>query len=80
MADTTTTQTTEQFVFATLSEIGTDGELTAAATLESLDVDSLDMAEFAQITEEQLGVKLESKDLKDIVSVGDVITLVDARR
>jgi 3-oxoacyl-[acyl-carrier protein] reductase len=76
----TTTQTTEQFVFATLTEIGTDGDVTATATLESLDVDSLDMAEFAQITEEQLGVKLESKDLKEITSVGDVISLVEARR
>lgn len=71
--------TVEQKVYAALAELGTDAEITRDATLEDLDVDSLDLAEFAQIIDEELGVRLEGKDLKDVKIVGDVVDIIAAR-
>jgi acyl carrier protein len=76
---TVDTTTVEQKVFAALAELGTDAEITRDATLEDLDVDSLDLAEFAQIIDEELGVRLEGKDLKDVKIVGDVVDIIAAR-
>lgn len=76
---TVDTTTVEQKVFAALAELGTDAEITRGATLEDLDVDSLDLAEFAQIIDEELGVRLEGKDLKDVQIVGDVVDIIAAR-
>lgn len=49
------------------------------ASFEQLDVDSLDLAELAQIAEDELGVKIESSDVEDLKTVGDAIELVSAR-
>lgn len=76
---TVDTTTVEQKVYAALQELGTDAEITRDATLEDLDVDSLDLAEFAQIIDEELGVRLEGKDLKDVKIVGDVVDIIAAR-
>lgn len=76
---TTDTTTVEQKVYEALAAIGTEAEITRDATLEDLDVDSLDLAEFAQIIDEDLGVKLEGKDLKDVRVVGDVVDVIAAR-
>ena len=45
-------------------------------SVESLDVDSLDLVELAQIVEEEFGVRLEGDDLKGLTKVGQVIDLV----
>ena len=74
------TQTVEQLVITTLTGLGTEAPVTPEATLEALDVDSLDLAEFAQVVEEDLGVRLEAKDMKAIVTVQDAIDLIAARR
>lgn len=76
---TVDTTTVEQKVFEALAALGTEAEITREATLEDLDVDSLDLAEFAQIIDEDLGVRLEGKDLKDVKIVGDVVDLIAAR-
>lgn len=76
---TVDTTTVEQKVFAALAELGTDADITRDATLEDLDVDSLDLAEFAQIIDKELGVRLEGKDLKDVKIVGDVVDIIAAR-
>ncbi|MFA9269319.1 phosphopantetheine-binding protein [Svornostia abyssi] len=75
----TDTTTVEQKVFEALAALGTEAEITREASLEELDVDSLDLAEFAQIIDEDLGVRLEGKDLKDVKVVGDVVDLIAAR-
>ncbi|MGK2937406.1 MAG: phosphopantetheine-binding protein [Solirubrobacteraceae bacterium] len=75
----TDTTTVEQKVFEALAALGTEAEITRDASLEELDVDSLDLAEFAQIIDEDLGVRLEGKDLKDVKVVGDVVDLIVAR-
>lgn len=76
---TVDTTTVEQKVFEALEALGVEADITREATLEELDVDSLDLAEFAQIIDEDLGVRLEGKDLKDVKIVGDVVDLIAAR-
>lgn len=53
--------------------------ITLDATLESLDVDSLDLVELLQIAEEEFGVQLNPEDAKDVKTVGQAIDLVVRR-
>ena len=69
----------EKTIFSGLTEIGAEGEITREATLESLDVDSLDLVELAQIVDDEFGVELDGDAVKDVKTVGDVIDLVVAR-
>ena len=69
----------EKTIFDGLDEIGAEREITREATFESLDVDSLDLVELAQIVEDEFGVELDGDDVKDVKTVGDVIDLVVAR-
>ncbi len=49
------------------------------ATWESLDIDSLDLVELAQIVEEEYGVKMKEEDMKDLKTVGDAVDFVADR-
>ena len=69
----------EKVIVDGLEEIGAEGEITREATFESLDVDSLDLVELAQIVEDEFGVELDGDAVKDVKTVGDVIDLVVAR-
>jgi acyl carrier protein len=72
-----TPENVEQTIYNGLVELGTDrGELSREATLEDLDVDSLDLVELAQIVEDEYGVELRGDDVKDVKTVGEVIDLV----
>jgi acyl carrier protein len=72
-----TTDNVEETIYDGLVELGTErGDLSREATLESLDVDSLDLVELAQIVEDEFGVELRGDDVKDIKTVGEVIDLV----
>ena len=80
MATAVTSEQVEKTIYEGLVELGTErGELSHEATLESLDVDSLDLVELAQIVEEEFGVELRGDDIKDVKSVGQVIDLVVAK-
>jgi acyl carrier protein len=75
-----TTTEIETTVFESLETFGADPELiNRDAQFEELDVDSLDLAELAQIVEDKFGVTLETKDMKNIKTVGDVLDLIAAR-
>ncbi len=77
---TITTEQVEKVVVASLEEFGADaGDITRDATFEKLDIDSLDLAELAQIVEEEFGVELKSDDIKSIKTVGSAIDLIAAR-
>ncbi|WP_205695860.1 acyl carrier protein [Conexibacter sp. SYSU D00693] len=54
-------------------------DVTREATFEALDIDSLDLAELAQIVEEEYGVRLESSDVKEFKTVGDAVDRIVAR-
>ena len=80
MATTTQPQDIETMVIESLASFGADPEaLTRDATLDSVDVDSLDLVELTQVVEETYTIDLESADFKKIKTVGDVVDLVVAR-
>ncbi|HEX4669412.1 MAG TPA: phosphopantetheine-binding protein [Solirubrobacterales bacterium] len=80
MATEVSTDTVEEKIFDGLVELGTDrAALSREATLESIDVDSLDLVELAQIVEDEFGVELRGDDVKDVRTVGEVIELVVAK-
>jgi acyl carrier protein len=74
------TLTIDQFVASNLETLGAETPIEAESSLGSLGIDSLDMAEFAQIVDEELQVKLESKDLKELKTVGDLTELIQSRQ
>ncbi len=80
MADTVTAEQVEQVVVDFLAEIGPERELIKRdATLEELDIDSLDLAELSQVVEEKFGVRIKGDDVASIKTVGQAIDLVASR-
>jgi acyl carrier protein len=77
VATQVSTDNVEKTIYDGLVELGTErDDLSREATLESLDVDSLDLVELAQIVEDEYGVELKGDDVKDVKTVGEVIDLV----
>jgi acyl carrier protein len=75
-----TADNVEKTIYDGLVELGTErDQLSREADLESLDVDSLDLVELAQIVEDEFGVELRGDDVKDVKTVGEVIDLVVAK-
>jgi acyl carrier protein len=80
MATDVTSQNVEKTIYDGLVELGTErGQLSREASLEDLDIDSLDLVELAQIVEDEFGVELRGDDVKDVKTVGEVIDLVVAK-
>ena len=80
MATQVSNDNVEKTIYDGLVELGTERDgLSREATLESLDIDSLDLVELAQIVEDEYGVELKGDDVKDVKTVGDVIDLVVAK-
>jgi acyl carrier protein len=80
LATQVSSENVEKTIYDGLVELGTErGGLSREATLEDLDVDSLDLVELAQIVEDEYGVELKGDDVKDVKTVGDVIDLVVAK-
>ena len=77
MATTTTPQDVEATVIENLVAFGADPDVvTRDATLEAIDVDSLDLVELTQVVEETYGIDLDGADFKKITTVGDIVDLV----
>ncbi len=73
-------ETAEKVITAGLIEVGAEpGDINREATFESLDVDSLDLVEIAQIVEDEFGVELVGDDVQNLKTVGDVIDMVVAK-
>lgn len=80
MATTATPQDVEATVIENLVAFGADADAVSRdASLEAIDVDSLDLVELTQVVEETYDVDLEGADFKNIKTVGDVVDLVVAR-
>jgi acyl carrier protein len=80
MQTTVTKDQVEETIVEAVASLGPDrADVTTDATFESLDVDSLDLVEVAQIVEERFGIELRGEDTKDLKTVGDAIDLVVAR-
>lgn len=78
MATTTTTpQDIESTVIENLVAFGADADVVSRdATLEDIDVDSLDLVELTQVVEETYSIDLDGADFKKIKTVGDMVDLV----
>jgi acyl carrier protein len=77
MATTTTPQDVESTVIENLVTFGADRDAVSRdATLEAIDVDSLDLVELTQVIEETYAIDLEGADFKQIRTVGDIVDLV----
>jgi acyl carrier protein len=78
---TTTPTDIETTVMESLKTFGADpDEINRDATWEAIDVDSLDLAELAQVVEDEHGVKMEGEDMKDIKTVGEAIDFITAKK
>ncbi|HEX4806264.1 MAG TPA: acyl carrier protein [Conexibacter sp.] len=76
----TTPQSIEETLFDAIAEIGPDrSEITREATLEDLDIDSLDLVEIAQLVQEKWGVELDPQDFEGVRTVGDALDAIAAR-
>ena len=78
--ETITREQIESRVEDALVEFGAEREeIGPDAKFESLDVDSLDLVELAQIVEEDYGVQITGEDMKTLDTVGKAVDFVEAR-
>ncbi len=77
---TATRDAVSRKVVETLASFGPAiDDLKPEATLEELDIDSLDIAELAQVVEDEYGVEISGDDAAGVATVGDTIDLVLAK-
>jgi acyl carrier protein len=77
MSTTVTREQIEQRVFQALEEFGAEpDQINPDAEFESMDVDSLDLVELAQIVEDDYGVQLKGEDMEGIKTVRQAVDLV----
>jgi acyl carrier protein len=77
---TATRDAVSRKVVETLASLGPAiDDLKPEATLEALDIDSLDIAELAQVVEDEYGVEISGDDAAGVATVGDTIDLVLAK-
>lgn len=50
--------------------------VTDSATLEELDLDSLDLVEIGQIVEQKYGVRIRGTDAEGVTNIGDVVQMI----
>ena len=80
MATQVSSENVEKTIYDGLVELGTErDDLSREASLESLDIDSLDLVELAQIVEDEYGVVLKGEDMKELKTVGDAVDLITDR-
>jgi acyl carrier protein len=80
MPQTITRTEIQARVYSALEEFGADPDALALdATLEALDVDSLDLVELGQIVHEEYGVEIKGEDMPKLKTVGDAVDLIAER-
>jgi acyl carrier protein len=80
MAETVSKEQIQEKLTEALVELGADRDaIKPDAEFESLDVDSLDLVEMAQIVEEEWGVEISGKDMESLKTVGQAVDLVAER-
>jgi len=79
-ATTVTPEAVEAVIFEALKGFGVEEELLSRdAEITALDIDSLDLAELAQVLDDELGVEIKGDDVKGITLVSDLIDRVVAK-
>ncbi|HVM00913.1 MAG TPA: acyl carrier protein [Egibacteraceae bacterium] len=56
-----------------------EDEVTPEATFEELDLDSLDLVEFALAAEEELGVRISDEEAEDLETLQDTVKLLESK-
>jgi acyl carrier protein len=79
MSATTTERIESVIVDAVEAFAPDDVTVTRDSAFAALDIDSLDLVELVQVLDDEFGVKIESADMKELATVGDVVDLVAAR-
>jgi acyl carrier protein len=70
----------QEFVFTSLVSFGPESEeVNREATLESLDIDSLDLTELGQLVEEKYAVRLKPEDFENVSTVGQAVDVIVAK-
>ncbi|MPZ87725.1 MAG: acyl carrier protein [Nitriliruptorales bacterium] len=54
-------------------------DISADATFEDLDLDSLDLVEFSLACEEELGVRIEDEEAESLETLGDAVALLEQK-
>jgi acyl carrier protein len=63
-----------------VDKFGVPGEdISAEATFEDLDLDSLDLVEFSLACEEELGVRIEDEEAESLETLGDAVALLEQK-
>ena len=55
------------------------GDVSPDATFDELDLDSLDLVEFALAAEEEFGVRIADDEAEDLRTVADAVALLDSK-
>ena len=77
MPATVTKEAIEETIVEAVTELGPEAsQCTPDATFDSLDIDSLDLIELAQIIEQEIGVWITAEDAEQLRTLGDVYDLV----
>ncbi len=77
---TVTKEQIQERVTEALVELGAEkDQIKPDAEFESLDLDSLDLVELAQIVEEEWGVEITAKDMETMKTVGQALDLIEQR-
>ena len=75
MAATATREEIEGRVFEALQEFGAEPDaINPYSTFESMDIDSLDLVELAQIVEDEYAVQLKGEDMEGVATVRVIAT------
>ncbi|HHY62130.1 MAG: acyl carrier protein [Bacillota bacterium] len=61
-------------------EVSPEEISTGTRFVQDLGADSLDMVELIMSIEEKLGVRIEQQEVKDMVTVGDVVSYIEAHK
>lgn len=56
-----------------------EDDITPEATFEDLDLDSLDLVEFALAAEEELGVRITDEEAEDLENLQDTVKLLESK-
>jgi acyl carrier protein len=77
---TTSTATLDRVRTLLQERLGVPPEdVTADATFEQLDLDSLDLVEFALGAEDEFGVRISDEEAEDLQTIGEAIALLEAK-
>ncbi len=80
MATTQTKESIERTIADALEQVGAEREqIRPDASFETLDVDSLDLVEVAQVVEEEFGVEIKGEEAQRFETVGDAVDFVAAK-